>query len=219
MALVPKHGSRMVKCSGTILPPNAGFETLLSEFKRLGIDASAHGRETTRSRVRECCREFHGHCGDAGECDRAQLLGHDRRHEQLVIFVWVWQTATARKARAVAERAVSGRAAKPAADRLQASTVGAAQALPTAASSRWMRATDRRRLGAVPPVLSRSSAVPAVPQAGGEKAARMARMARSRVQDRGRPPSGSPKRGHPDPRTARSSASRAVPRTSTHDHR
>jgi len=180
------------------------------------INASAHGRETTRSRVRTCFREFHGHCGDAGECDRAQLLGHDRRREQPVILVWVWQTATAHKARAVAGRAVTGRAARPAVGRLPASTVGAAQALATAASSRWMRATDRRRLGAVPPGLSRSSVVSPVPQVGCEKAAR---MARSRVQDRGRPPSGSPKRGHPDPRTARSSASRAVPRTSTHDHR
>jgi len=51
MALVPKHGSRMVKCSGTILPPNAGFETLLSEFKRFRIEPSAHGRET-----RSCSR-------------------------------------------------------------------------------------------------------------------------------------------------------------------
>src|SRR5262249_56875663 len=98
--------------SGTILPPNASFETLLSEFKRLGIDASAHGRETTRSRVRDFCREFHGHCGDAGECDRAQLLGHDRRREQPVILVWGWQTAAAHKAQAVAGRAETGAAGR-----------------------------------------------------------------------------------------------------------
>src|SRR5262249_13051814 len=115
------------------------------------INASAHGRETTRSRVRTRFRESQGHCGDAGECARAQLLGHDRRREQPVIFVWVWQTATAHKARAVAGRAVTGRAARPAVGRLPASTVGAAQALANAARSRGVGANERRRLAALSP--------------------------------------------------------------------